>query len=35
MKDIVSHSYKLEQLQEALDMNIQNKKDVTKIVIDI
>jgi L-iditol 2-dehydrogenase len=35
MKDIVSHRYKLEQLPEALNMNIQNKKEVTKIVIEI
>ena len=35
VRDIVSHRYKLEQLQEALRMNIDNKKDVTKIVIEI
>lgn len=35
VRDIVSHRFKLEQLQEALTTNIQNKKEVTKIVIEI
>ena len=35
VRDIVSHRYKLEQLTEALKMNIENKKEVTKIVIEI
>jgi L-iditol 2-dehydrogenase len=35
VRDIVSHRFKLDQLQEALTTNIQNKKEVTKIVIEI
>jgi L-iditol 2-dehydrogenase len=35
IRDIVSHRFKLDQLQEALETNIKNKKEVTKIVIEI
>jgi L-iditol 2-dehydrogenase len=35
VRDMVSHRFKLDKLQEALTTNIQNKKEVTKIVIEI
>ena len=35
VSDIVSHRYKLENLQEAMDLSIKNKMDVTKIVVEI
>jgi len=35
LKDIVSHKFKLEELQKALELNTKHKDQVTKIVIEL